>query len=266
MELAAERTSFIRSLRIQLRVLGALLMREVITRYGRANLGVGWLFLEPMLFTVAVTALWVGFRMGRVSAVPIVAFALTGYSSVLLWRNCVSRASSAIPPNVGLLYHRNVRVLDLVVTRMLLEVAGGTISFVVLGILWVAIGWADFPYDFLKVFVGWLLLIWFAMALGLFIGSLTSFNDIFERLWTPFSYILFPLSGAVFMVEWLPKGLQEVVLWLPMVHGLEYLREGYFGPVVRAHYDLEYLIGTSLALTLLGLVVVKDAARRIRFS
>ena len=77
MALAAERTSFHRSLRIQLRVLGALFMREVITRYGRANLGVGWLFFEPILFTLAVTALWAGFRMGRVSAVPIVASCAT---------------------------------------------------------------------------------------------------------------------------------------------------------------------------------------------
>src|SRR5947207_14290039 len=98
MEVTDERTSFAQSLGIQLRVLKALIQREMITRYGRANLGVAWLFVEPMLFTLAMTAVWSGFRMGRVSAVPIVAFALTGYSSMLLWRNCSNRGSTALTP------------------------------------------------------------------------------------------------------------------------------------------------------------------------
>ena len=51
-------TPFPRSLDIQLRVLGALLMREIITRYGRDNLGFLWLFVEPMIFTLGITALW----------------------------------------------------------------------------------------------------------------------------------------------------------------------------------------------------------------
>ena len=95
MELATERTSFARSLRIQLRVIGALLMREIITRYGRANLGFVWLFVEPMIFTLGVTALWAGFGLHKHSALPIVAFGVTGYSSVLLWRNCASRCAMA---------------------------------------------------------------------------------------------------------------------------------------------------------------------------
>lgn len=266
MELGAERTSLLQSLRIQLRVLRALILREIITRYGRANLGVAWLFIEPALFTLVMTAIWAGFRMGRVSAVPIVAFALTGYSAVLLWRNCANRASTAIPPNLALLYHRNVRVLDLVLSRMLLEVGGATVSFVLLGAFWIAVGWCDVPDDLLKVFGAWLLLIWFGMSLGLVLAALASFNDIFERLWPPVSYLLFPLSGVFFMVEWLPNDLRPFVLWLPMVHGVEYLRDGFFGAVVRTHYDLEYLFASSLALSLLGLALLKGAARRIRFQ
>ena len=41
--------SLLHSLGIQRRVLHALLMREIITRFGRENLGVLWLVAEPML-------------------------------------------------------------------------------------------------------------------------------------------------------------------------------------------------------------------------
>jgi capsular polysaccharide transport system permease protein len=117
---------FLRSVAIQLRVIGALLMREIITRYGRANLGFLWLFVEPMLFTLGITALWTALSLHKTSTLPIVAFAVTAYSTVLLWRNCAMRCAMAIPPNVGLLYHRNVRVLDLLIARITLECAGAT--------------------------------------------------------------------------------------------------------------------------------------------
>jgi capsular polysaccharide transport system permease protein len=267
MELVSAPTPFFHSLRIQFRVIGALLMREIITRYGRANLGFAWLFIEPMIFTLAVTALWVAFRMNaHFSNIPIVAFALTGYSSVLMWRNCATRAGAAISPNIPLLYHRNVRVLDLVFTRILLEIAGATISFVVLGALWISLGLCELPHNMLKVLGGWVLLVWFAIGLALVIGAMTSYSEILERLWHPVVYLMWPLSGAVFMVEWLPRDLQQMVLWLPMVHCLELIREGFFGPVIRMHYDLGYVFVVCLGLTLLGLTLVKAAGRRVRFE
>jgi len=52
------RTPFLASLAIQRRVIWALMMREVITRFGRENLGVLWLIGEPMIFTLGVATLW----------------------------------------------------------------------------------------------------------------------------------------------------------------------------------------------------------------
>src|ERR1700738_981730 len=134
-------TSFRRSLKIQAAVIGALLMREVITRYGRHNIGFMWLFVEPMLFTLGITALWTMVKVTHGSNIPITEFALTGYSSVLVWRNAVNRCNLAIEPNLSLLFHRNVRVIDLFVARLLLEFAGATISFIVLTVIFISIGW-----------------------------------------------------------------------------------------------------------------------------
>ena len=50
--------AFFSSLAVQRRVIFALLMREVLTRFGRHNIGFLWLFVEPMIFTLGVTALW----------------------------------------------------------------------------------------------------------------------------------------------------------------------------------------------------------------
>ena len=262
---AAVNGSFLLALRVQTRVIGALLMREIITRFGRDNLGFVWLFLEPMIFTLSITALWSAVEITHGSTLPIVAFALTGYSSVLLWRNCTTHCCNAIPSNIGLLFHRPVRVLDLLLTKILLEIAGASMSFIALSVLWVALGMAQPPRDMVLILYGWLMLAWFGGALALLIGALTSFSELAERFWHPTAYILFPMSGAVYMVDWLSRDFQEVVLWLPMVHCIELIREGYFGSVIRTHYDMKYVAVVCLVMTSIALALVRAAGRRVEF-
>ena len=256
-------TPLLRSFAIQGRVIGALLMREIITRFGRHNIGFLWLFVEPMMFTLGVTALWNLAKASHGSNLSITAFAVTGYSSVLVWRNTVGRCSSAITPNLSLMYHRNVRVIDIFASRIILEMGGATISFIVLAIVFTAIGWMKPPDDILKIMFGWLLLCWFGSALALIIGALSERSELVEKIWHPVSYLLFPLSGAAFMVDWLPPAAQKVVLLLPMVHGVEILREGYFGSAVRAHYDVAYMAIVCLCMTFIGLALVREAGRRV---
>jgi capsular polysaccharide transport system permease protein len=253
------------SLRIQLRVLHALLMRELITRFGRENLGVLWLVAEPMMFTLGVTTLWTAAGLHRGSPIPIVAFGVTGYSSVLMWRNSASRSSGAIAQNKSLLFHRNVRVIDVLLTRIALEIGGATGSFIVLSSLFTFVGWMPLPEDLLLVVCGWFMLAWFGASLALLIGAGTAYSEIVERLWHPAAYLLFPMSGAAFMVEWLPVGMQKFVMLLPMVHGVEMLRQGYFGNVVATHYDVGYMASCCLVMSLAALYLVRQASRRVEF-
>ena len=253
------------SLGIQHRVLHALLMREIITRFGRENLGVLWLVAEPMLFTLGVTTLWTAAGLHRGSPIPIVAFAVTGYSSVLMWRNSANRSGGAIAQNKSLLFHRNVRVIDVLLTRIALEIGGATGSFIVLSSLFTFVGWMPLPEDLLMVVCGWFMLAWFGASLALLIGAGTAYSEIVERLWHPAAYLLFPLSGAAFMVDWLPVGMQKFVTLLPMVHGVEMLREGYFGNVVPTHYDVGYMASCCLVMSLAGLYLVRQAGRRVEF-
>jgi capsular polysaccharide transport system permease protein len=256
-------TSFQRSLAIQIRVIKALVLREIITRYGRHNIGFLWLILEPMLFTAGVTALWAAIKATHGTNLPITAFAVTGYSSILLWRNCSNRVVKAIEVNLSLMYHRNVRAFDVLTARLVLEIAGATMSMVVLTAVFSAMEWMNTPSDMLIVVIGWLLLSWFAFALSLVVGAASERSELVERVWHIFTYLLFPLSGAGFMVDWLPQAVQKYVLLVPMVHGTEMIRHGYFGDAVRTYEDPIYMMLCNSVLTLIGLALVRETARRV---
>lgn len=251
------------ALKIQARVIYALFMREILTRYGRHNIGFLWLFAEPMIFTLGVTAMWTALKSVHGSNLPIVAFAITGYSCVLLWRNMPGRTISAIDPNLSLLYHKPVKVLDIFIARLFLEFVGATTSFVTLVVIFYSVGWVELPIDVLKIVLGWFLLTFFGIGLALLLGGLSITSELVEKFWHPASYLIFPLSGSAFIVDGLPARVHDLVLWIPMVNATELIREGYFGNAFQAHYDLQYLIGACLLSNVLGLAQVRRAAQAV---
>lgn len=263
MNISTNKTTFYESFIIQKRVIFALIMREIITRYGRHNIGFLWLFAEPMIFTLGVTALWTATKGIHGSSLPIIAFAITGYSSVLLWRNTPNRCSQAVSSNTGLLYHRNVKIIDLMLSRIILEVSGITISFVGLSIGFIAIGLMDLPADIFTMIIAWFLLVWFTIGLSFIIGYVSETSEVFDRLWHAITYLLFGLSGAGFLVDWLPPTMQKIVLLLPMVHGSEMLRHGYYGNTIITYESPTYLISSNLILTFLGLILLRKLHGKI---
>jgi ABC-type polysaccharide/polyol phosphate export permease len=256
-------TELFRSLSIQRRVVFALFMRETMTRYGRHNIGFFWLFVEPMIFTLGITFLWTTLKSIHGSDLPITPFALTGYSAVLLWRNMPTRTIGAIPPNLSLMYHRNVRVMDIYIARLLLEAIGATISLVLLTTLFIFLELMDPPEDLLKAAGGWFLLAYTGVAMALMIGTLSERSELVDKIWHPLAYLIFPLSGAAFIVEALPLEAQKAVFFIPMVHGVEILREGFFGSKFHPIYDVEYVVLVSTGMLLIGLTQMRTVARTV---
>lgn len=254
---------FKEQLAIQVRVIAALLMREILIRYGRNNVGFLWIIIEPMLFTLGVTLLWSIMKVGHHSDLPITAFALTGYSSVLLWRNTINRCNLAVRANSALLHHHYIAVFHLFAARIILEISSVTMSFLILSIFFISTGLMGMPANMLLLFCGWFLLAWFGLSLALVIGSVSELSNVIERLWHAVSYLLFPLSGAGFMAEWLPPTAQKILLWLPILNGVELIRDGMFGSMVKAHYSLTYLIFSSAFLTLLGLAFSMEVSKKL---
>ncbi len=84
-----------------------------------------------MLFTMGVLGIWTLYHTNR-TPFPLTAFCVLGYATVLLWRNTIGRCGNAVEPNRALMHHRNVRVIDLFLARIVLEVAGASISFIVI--------------------------------------------------------------------------------------------------------------------------------------
>ena len=245
------------------RVFWAIVGREMITRYGRHNIGFLWVLLEPLLFSLAIVALWSVIKAPTNPGMSVAGFALTGYATVLLWRYPTQRCTNALQTNWALLYHRVVRPLDIYAARIFMEVIAATGGCLALAIVLVCLGRMRAPSDPLGVVVAWYLLILFAVGFALTVGALSVRSESLERMWHMLAYLLFPVSGPAFMVDWLPDMARDAVLTLPMVHGVEMLRGAWFGDAVVTHGNPMYLLVASLLLVATGLALVRKNGRMV---
>jgi len=247
---------------VQCRVIGALLMRELHTRYGRDNIGYLWLIAEPLMFGGVIALLHAG-EGSRGGEINPVAFAVTGYSIFIIFRGIVNRSEGALESNLPLLYHRMVTVLDIVVARALLELGGTISAFLILLATTIVLGIMSLPARPLWLMFGILNVFWISFALSLIITGGTYERHTVGRLIHPATYFSMPISGAFIAVGWIPEPYRTYLLWIPLPHMFEMVRYGQFEDATSDYFSVGYVVAWNATLTLIGLNIAASTRKRI---
>lgn len=245
------------------RIVHALIMREIMTRYGREGIGFMWVVAEPLIFCFGVLIMWHFIKPAYEHGVRLGPFVMTGYMSLLLLRHLISQSVAAINANSGLLYHAMVRPLHIFMARTLLEFFGATIAFLVVYLVLYLMNEVALPHDMLLLVGGWLIVLGLGCGLSLIFGALVLLSDVFERLVAFLSYALIPISGAFIMASFLPDAAREIYLRIPFPHGVEMIRDAVFGEFVQTYYDVGYALFWVLLLNLLGLAILSLSVKHI---
>lgn len=245
------------------RIVVALMMRELITRYGRKGLGFAWVIGEPLIFCLGVLVLWSVARPDYEHGIRMGPFVMTGYMCLLLLRHQITLSLSALQANVGLLHHRGIAVLHLYIARNILEFLGTTAAFVVVYAVLMVLGQVSWPANLLLLYGGWFLLAFMATGLAMIFAALAIRYDVMERIVPLFTYILIPMSGVFFMAAWVPAAYRDTFLLIPLPHVVEMVRAGVFGEFVETHFDPLYALGWAAIFNVTGLLLLGGARERI---
>ena len=238
------------------RTLYALIMREMMTRYGREGIGFFWLIAEPLAFCLGVIVLWSAIKPEYEHGIRVAPFTMSGYMCLLVLRHLVTHSLHALQANTGLLFHRKVRPLHIYISRAILEILGSTLAFFIVYALLLALRQVDMPKDWLLLYSGWFILAWVSFGFALVMAALSIRFEAVERLNNLLLYIMIPLSGAFVMAEYVPVSYREYFLYIPFPHAIEMVRAGIFGEFIPTHYTPWYPIAFGGVMVLLGLVLL----------
>jgi len=252
----------LRGFRLQGRVLYALLLREMTTRFGRDQIGFLWVFFEPMILALAIGTLKHVMDRGGHGGVPPFIFGVIGYAPYFAFRGMINQASGALTSNMTLLYHRQIKLFDIMLARGLLQSAVVTMVLLVVitGAAWLV---EMTPHSVPNLVGGLMLMLLYSHGLAMLVAAGTAAFELTDRVVHPLTYLALPFSGALTPLHSLPPSWREVLLWNPQPHFHEMMRDGMFGDLLPAYYDMWYGLSWAIVVNLLGMLALRAARPKL---
>ncbi len=238
------------------RVIVALILREMSTRYGRTPGGYLWGIIEPL---AAILVLSVGFSLVMRSpslGTSFLLFYATGYLPFILYHSLSSAITKAISFSKPLLKYPAVTWVDAVTARFLLNSLTAVLITALLlsGIL--AVIDNRTILDFPKIITG----MGMGMLLGLSIGvlncALSGLYPLWEVVWGIITRPLFLASGVIFLFDKMPPLARDILWYNPLVHVIGRMRTGFYSTYAAPYINEVYVVAVSLICLTLGLILL----------
>lgn len=235
----------------------ALFLREALTRLTHERYSWFWLLVEPLSHVVLL--MWVfgsGLRQRVIAGADAGIFIMLGILGFFLVRNIINNSVDVVASNDALYSYRQVKPVDTVLVRAVVEGLLTCILFLVMFAGAGMLGHPVFPADPLGALQA-LGALWLAgLGLGLVFSVLSNLVPEIGRtvrlLMTP----LYFFSGAMIPSVILPPAILDLLLFNPIVHGIELLRVA-FTPSYRVPpgVELSYLVEFAVMMIFLGLAL-----------
>ena len=227
-------------------VIGALLHREAITRFGQYKMGALWFITEPLV-GVIVIGLLLGPIIGRTAPdMPYAFFVLNGLTLLQCFTGPMMSGMGAITSNLGLLVFPKVQPLDLLLARFLFDLTTSLFSFTLFCLVGMWFG-VQLSLGFLHILLATFLITW---LLGSGLGMIMSVaSSEFPSVEKAIAFLRRPLifvSCVLHPLVTVPNYAQKILLFNPLVHTIELSRKSLFPFYHVAGVNLLY--PTSIAV------------------
>lgn len=254
------------ALRVQFRVIFALMLRDMRTRFG--NKLTGYLVIVGLPFTHALFLMIGYYVMNRVAPIgtSVDVFIGTGVIPYIVCLYPCRMMMLCLAQNQTLMNFPIVKSIDIIIARGALEIIT---AFWVVALLCLVLYVTD--ADFLpqrpeEAILATLATIYFGFALGFVSAIMYKL----ARAWLGVQIVLFIIlyfgSGALHLPTALPQKIRDIMWFNPLFHSVEWLRSAYYEGYGYGTLNKEYLVGVATVVLFLGLAMERGVRGRLMES
>jgi ABC-type polysaccharide/polyol phosphate export systems, permease component len=256
-------SALVTGLKVEARVIPALMLREIHTIHGGSSLGYLWVIIYG-LFGIGI--FWgvreiFGFR--ALYGISVAVFLIIGFAAWNIFQETIRKLTEAANGNRALLTFPQVTHLDLLVSRALIisatEILVAALMLTAAMIWGAAIG----PVDWAQLLICLLLVVSAAFGLGAVLAFFCLLQPGLRKIMPMLLRALFFCSGIFYSIESLPEGLAAVLKWNPVLQLAEFGRSALAGEYPTAVVDLKYLAVFSLSSVFFGLLLERYGRRHL---
>lgn len=244
-----------------MRVIFALMMRDMATTYGKSALGYLWAVLEPVGAIVVLSLAFAIALKNPALGESFPLFYATGYMPFTVYNTMQAKVSGALRENIRLLFYPRVTYMDAIIARFSLTLIT---QFLVTTVVFAGIIWMDDVNQRIEL---WPVLVALLVAafLGLGIGVL---NLVIIYLWPSWRHIwgiitrpIFLISCIFYLFDTLPTWVQDVLWYNPLIHIIGEMRLGFYSIYEGRYIVLAYPIIIGAVTLFLGLALLRRHAQ-----
>ncbi|MFG1416975.1 ABC transporter permease [Xanthobacter sp. V0B-10] len=240
------------------RAVGAVIMRDLQTRFGAGYLGFLLGLIMPLgHLTIAMTVMSVLGRSAPVGpSIPL--FAMTGILPFIVWLYTHRQIMTTLAQNRPLLYFPGVDLFDLFSARIILEVSSATLVVVIVLTTLALIGYDINPDDPPRFVYGlieaWLL----GISSGLFFGIAGALAPALILIGSLLGPLFWVTSGIIYLPDLLPEKLIDVLKYFPLCQIVDGTRMGFYSEYQSSFYSAAYP-----AIAILGLLFISSVILQV---
>lgn len=241
---------------VSIAVWKALFLREAVGRLSQNRTAWLWVVVEPLAHVLVLMWIRIVLRQRVYGGMDPAMFIILGVMGFFVVRNMLTRSSNAISQSAALYSYRQIKPVDTILVRAVIEGLLAGIMLLLLLAGTAMFGKSVTPADPLLALAA-LAVLWFTgLALGLIVSVLGELLPELARTILLMMTPLYFLSAVMYQTFTMPHTLREALLYNPFVHSLETLRIA-FTPTYRVPegITLAYPAAVGLVLLILGLAL-----------
>ena len=263
--LGGEVLHFVEGFRIQRRVITSLVMRELAHRAERSRFGPIAAVIEPCMQIILLGVVLSIFNRGLPPlGTSLFFFYSTGVLPFYLLLHIVNHTQSLYSERQALLNVPRIKRLDLVIAACIAELLIGAMTVSIVYTLFFSFGYGEGTDNIIQAVYAYFCVWLFASGVGLIGAALNSVSSLWEKCWQTVQRVLYFLSGVFFIPQMMPDWARSVLIWNPLLVGIEWFRSGFFVHYSQPWINKPYLLLISLVCILAGTALERVLRRNVR--
>lgn len=246
---------------VQSRVISALMLRDVKTRFGGNPMNYLVAIAWPLSHIAILLTIYV--VMGRTAPYgdSTLQFFATGVLPYIIFNYPARFVMMSVMTNMPLLGFPIVKLSDIIFARVILEIISALAVLIVCVFTLSMLNVNVIPEDPAEAIMAILATLMFASGVGMVNALIVKKVPGWLIIFIGVSICIYLTSGIIFIVDGLPAFYRDLLSWNPLLQSVCWMRSSFYPEYCRLTLDRRYLVICGIVSILIGLAGERLARR-----
>ena len=239
------------------RTVGALILREMNTSYGRSPGGYIWAVLQPAAgIGMMVAFLSAGFRSPPLGT-NFALFYATGLLPFMLFMDVSAKLGQALNYSKPFLMYPRITFMDAIIARFILNYLTQLLVGYILIALILFFYETRSTLEMNRIALAYAMVGSLSFGIGVLNCFLTSRFRVWQQVWSILMRPMFLVSGIFFMYENIPDPYRSYLWYNPLMHVSGEMRAAFYVSYGADYVSPSFVFGISLLTSVFGVLFLR---------